>query len=340
MAELASRAQPARTESGEPTIHVDGATLSFGRTIRIEVNGRGSADRITILMPLNNVGHVNRMLAAINDRLPVGGILVGFAETAEQRKRRLLADKPNLRARLNYFFDVLFRRVMPKLATTRNLYFRITNGTNRVFSRAEILGRLVFSGFDIAECSEGDGVLRFTARKTQAPSRAPGPDQGPLLRMDRIGRNGRTIRVFKIRTMHPYAEYLQAHIHEKNRLAANGKFGADYRVTTIGRVLRRYWIDEVPMVVNLIRGDLKLVGVRPLTPHYLSLYPQELAALRSRHKPGLIPPFYADLPQGFEAILASERHYLERYEQAPIRTDISYFWRSIVNIAIRGARSQ
>jgi lipopolysaccharide/colanic/teichoic acid biosynthesis glycosyltransferase len=139
--------------------------------------------------------------------------------------------------------------------------------------------------------------------------------------------------------MHPFAEFVQAYLHEKNGLAACGKFKNDFRVSTGGRLIRKYWIDELPMLYNLLKGDIKLVGVRPISEQYLSLYPETLRTYRSGFKPGLLPPFYSDLPKSFDEILKSELTYLKAYEKAPLRTDISYFIRILKNIFIHQARS-
>ena len=140
--------------------------------------------------------------------------------------------------------------------------------------------------------------------------------------------------------MHPYSEFVQAYLHETNGLDEGGKFKNDFRVSTGGKLIRKYWIDELPMLYNLLKGDIKLVGVRPISEHYLGLYPEPLRTTRNKHKPGLFPPFYADLPSNFQEILASEQKYMESYEKAPLKTDWSYFWRIIANIIIHKARSK
>lgn len=81
------------------------------------------------------------------------------------------------------------------------------------------------------------------------------------------------------------------------------------------------------------------MGVRPLSFHYLELYDKELQELRKKVKPGLVPPFYADLPETFEQICDSERRYIQRFLQHPVRTQFVYFWKCFVNIAFKGARS-
>ena len=139
--------------------------------------------------------------------------------------------------------------------------------------------------------------------------------------------------------MHPFSEYLQQYIYERNKLQEGGKFKDDFRISTLGKFMRKYWLDELPMIMNLLKGDLKIVGVRPLSKQYLSLYTDELKELRQKHKPGLIPPFYADLPKTLDEIMESELKYLRQYEKHPIRTDIKYFFMAFNQIFIKKARS-
>ena len=95
------------------------------------------------------------------------------------------------------------------------------------------------------------------------------------------------------------------------------------------------------MFINFFKGQLKLVGVRPLSRHYFSLYTPEMQKLRISVKPGLFPPFYyeAETPKTVEDVQASERRYIEAYLKAPFATDWRYFWGSIYNILFRRKRS-
>ncbi len=154
-----------------------------------------------------------------------------------------------------------------------------------------------------------------------------------------MGKNGTIIGVYKMRTMHPYAEYLQPYIYKLNRLQENGKFNNDFRISTIGRIMRKLWIDELPMLINWVKGDLKLVGVRPLSQHYFKLYDPVLQTKRIKVKPGLIPPFYADMPKTLEEIMESENRYIDAYLKRSYRTDWSYFWKAFHNIVFCSARS-
>ncbi len=290
---------------------------------------------------LNDVRYLNKFFEAVNAALPMGGTFAGCAETSEQRKRGVFASRPAWLAWPAYAAAFLLHRAVPKLRPTQRLYFWLTKGRNRAFSKAEVLGRLVSCGFEIVEHYEGDdGLFHFVVRKEREPVFDESPSYGPVFKMKRVGRGGRPVWVYKLRTMHPYSEYLQAYLYATNSLDASGKFKDDFRITTWGRAFRRLWIDELPMLLNWLRGDLQLVGVRPISEHYLSLYPDDLAARRCRHKPGLVPPFYADLPNGFEEVLDSEAAYLEAYERAPLRTNLRYFGRVMYNIFVKRARSQ
>jgi lipopolysaccharide/colanic/teichoic acid biosynthesis glycosyltransferase len=140
--------------------------------------------------------------------------------------------------------------------------------------------------------------------------------------------------------MHAYSEYLQSYIYENNDLDEGGKFKNDFRVTTLGKILRKFWLDELPMLINLLKGDMKLFGIRPLSKQYYNLYDEELRERRIKYKPGLVPPFYVDMPKTLEEIMESEKKYLDLYDKSPFLTDWKYFWKAFQNIVFKKARSK
>ncbi len=104
--------------------------------------------------------------------------------------------------------------------------------------------------------------------------------------------------------------------------------------------MRKYWIDELPIFINVLRGEMKLVGVRPLSQHYYSLYAPELQKMRIRYKPGLLPPFYADLPETLDEIQESEFRYLQSCEKNGVFvTDMKYLVKILNNILIKRVKS-
>lgn len=292
------------------------------------------------LKRLNDIQFINKFFEAVNAKLKQGGIFISWAETYSMRKERVLSKYPWGINYLVYTFDFLIKRVFPKLPVTKKIYFFLTRGQNRVLSMAETLGRLYSCGFEIVEEVFIGGRLFFVVRKIKEPAFDYHPTYGLVIRLKRLGKNGKIISVYKLRTMHAYSEYLQCYIYERNDLQEGGKFKDDFRVTTLGRIFRKFWLDELPMLINLIRGDLKIVGVRPLSQHYFDLYTDELKEKRIKYKPGLIPPFYVDLPKTLPEIIDSEMRYLLLYEKNPILTDFRYFWKAMWNIFFRHARSK
>lgn len=313
--------------------------LFTNNTFNIHAHTRRTTTTIINLEKVNDILHLNNFFETINEKLPEGGYFIGCVETKGSRKIRILAKYPPVIRNIVYLCDFVFKRVFPKLPLTRKIYFKITAGRNRVLSRTETLGRLYACGFKVHDEKLINNKLFFTAIKTGQPTYEPEPVYGPIYRMKRIGKDGKIIEVYKLRTMHAFAEYLQGYVYEKNNLQEGGKFNNDFRISTIGRFFRKYWIDELPMIINLLKGDLKLVGVRPLSKHYLSLYTEELKKKRIKVKPGLIPPFYADMPKTIEEIMESENRYLDSYEKAPFKTDVIYFFKALKNILFHKARS-
>ena len=295
---------------------------------------------IVNLHRINDIRRVNKFFEAVNESLPDGGTFIGCVETKALRKERILAKFPPVLNWMYYIGDFIFKRFFPKIPILKTIYFNITNGRNRVITSVETLGRLYSCGFKVVDLQRTPRLLFFIAQKTQTPDFNTEPSYGPLFRMKRVGQHGKAIKVYKLRTMHPYAEYLQEYIYERNQLSEGGKFKNDIRITTLGKFFRKVWLDELPMILNFLKGEMKLVGVRPLSSHYLSLYSQELQEMRLRVKPGLLPPFYADMPKTLEEIIASEIRYLRAYEKSPWQTDWRYFWKACHNILVKKARSQ
>jgi hypothetical protein len=296
-------------------------------------------DYIINLHKINDIKNLDSFLDAVNSKLETKGYFFCCVETKDQRKRRLLKKYPPLLNYIYYTGDFVVKRVLPKLKFTRGLYFFLTRGENTVITRAEALGRLSRAGFRIKQESFIENKLCIEARKNNEP--LPNNDNiyGPLIALPRVGRNGEIIKVYKLRTMHPYSEYIQDYVYKLHDLQDGGKFKNDFRITSWGAVCRKIWLDELPMLINYLKGEMKLFGVRPLSKQYFELYSKEVQERRILYKPGLIPPFYADMPADLEAIQASELKYLNSFDKHPFLTDFRYFWKSIWNIVFHKARS-
>jgi hypothetical protein len=292
------------------------------------------------LKRVNDIRFINKFFEAINVKLPEGGIFIGCAETKNLRKKRILNKFPPGINWIYYFIDYIIKRVLPKFKLTRSIYSFLTRGQNRVLTRAEILGRLYSCGFSVENEEFVNGRYFFKMKKNGTPLYPKNPTFGALVRLPRVGKCGKIIRVYKMRTMHPYAEHLQKYVYEQHNLQEGGKFHNDFRISSAGRIMRTLWIDELPMLLNWLRGELKLVGVRPITEQYFSLYSKKHQERRIKYKPGLVPPFYADLPKSIDEIEASESSYFDAYDRHPFRTNWRYFWKAWYNIIFKKARSR
>jgi len=283
---------------------------------------------------LNDAKGINRRFCIVNQKLPDNGIYVCCYRPQEYMKQKLLSKYPKP---LNWIVYMLYfwqKRVVPRLALSSRLYYDVTKGRKRMLSKTEVFGRLYYCGFEVDEVVPmGHIEYIFAHRKMQPYPQEQLKIYGPLIKLPRICKNKEIKFFYKFRTMHPYAEYIQDVVFDEHGgMDIADKANGDWRISSWGRVMRKYWLDELPMLINWLKGDVKLVGVRPLSQAMFNKYPKELQDKRTKAKPGLIPPFYINHPETFEELFASEDKYLDAYLKHPIATDTSYFFRTIYSI--------
>jgi len=331
---ISSKLDLSRIESDETTV-LDTHTL-----YNLQILDDSSKTLIINMHPANDFGRINTYLVEVYKKLINGGYFIGNKTTLRTHHERIYRKYPQFIAHVIYAINFITHRILPKISFINLFYFAVTKGRNRLISNTEMLGRLSYCGFRIINFTEINRLYYFIAQKYKTPSRDTSPSYGPIIKLKRIGAHGRYLEIYKFRTMHPYSEYIQDFVYAQNQLQNNGKIKNDYRLTQWGKVMRKYWIDELPQIFNLIRGDLKLVGVRALSFHYYNLYPRDVLKLRMKCKPGIMPPYYADMPKSFDEIVDSERQYLLRYQKKPFTTDLIYFFKIINNILFKNARSR
>jgi len=150
-------------------------------------------------------------------------------------------------------------------------------------SRTRLLAK---RGIDVVGASSGlllaGPVLGLAALAIRATS--PGP---VLFRQIRCGLNGRTFEILKLRTMTVDAERKRAELQHLNEMDGPVfKLHDDPRITPVGRILRRYSLDELPQLWNVLRGEMSLVGPRPAVPHEVAQY-ETAERRRLSMRPGL-----------------------------------------------------
>src|ERR1035437_3211540 len=266
--------------------------VSTSNTFNV-LNRNSRFNTLINLSRTNDIRFINKFFEAVNSRLSNGDVFIGCLETISNRMQRKSIGKIPIIGTLYFITEFIFFRISPKIAGIKKIYFLLTRGRNRLLSKAEVLGRLVCCGFEIMDYRGINGLTYYVAKKIKEPVFDMNPSYGPLYKMPRMGKDGKMIRVYKMRTMHPYAEYLQDYVLKVNGYAKSGKPANDFRLTPWGKVMRKYWLDELPQLANVVKGDLKLVGVRPISERYLQDIPEDLQKLRMKVKPGCIPPYVA-----------------------------------------------
>jgi lipopolysaccharide/colanic/teichoic acid biosynthesis glycosyltransferase len=301
---------------------------------------------------LNDVLRFNQFMQYCTGRIAMGGYFVVRYRPLEHAKRDLKRRYRGVLYRVMSIVHVLWYRAFPKIPWLHAVYFSppmswldtfclsLTKGRNRILSRAELWGRLAYYGMDvIAEDARPDEAY-VVARRVTSPVEGRRPSYYPVVGLEKVALDGKTIRVHKIRTMFPFSEFIQKRLYEDQGLTASGKFAGDFRLTEFGKFLRRYWLDEFPQILDWLRGDIKLVGIRATSRHFLSLYPKEFLELYVQVKPGLIPPLFSESTSGFDQIVEIEFAYLRRYWKSPFATDVRYLVQTFTDIIFRGVRSR
>lgn len=137
--------------------------------------------------------------------------------------------------------------------------------------------------------------------------------RGPIFYKSlRIGRSGREFHMYKFRTMVPDAERMRSALARQHRMTGQlFKLPNDNRITPIGGVLRKYSLDELPQLFNVLRGEMSLVGPRPFVPDESRLFQPPYTA-RFTVTPGMTGPWQvggrSDLP--FEDLCRLELDYV------------------------------
>lgn len=153
----------------------------------------------------------------------------------------------------------------------------------------------------------------------------PWVNPGPLMfRQTRVGWYDRPFVMLKFRTMRPdagQARFADAESH---------------RITGFGAILRRFRIDELPQIINVLRGEMSLIGPRPEQPEFARQYRQTLPDYQHRHvvRPGLsglsqVVQGYTSDDQGTRVKLALDLRYISK---SGFRMEAYIFWRTLVTV--------
>ncbi len=160
----------------------------------------------------------------------------------------------------------------------------------------------------------------------------------PIFRQERIGKSGKKIRIYKFRSMKVNADRLEEMLSPEQYAQYQREFKLenDPRVTRIGDFLRKSSLDELPQLVNIIKGELSMVGPRPVVEDELRQYNDEERSRFLSVKPGLTGYWqaYARNNASYET---GERQKMELYyvEHAGIWFDIRILFRTVYAVIKR-----
>ena len=162
---------------------------------------------------------------------------------------------------------------------------------------------------------------------------SPGP---VFFRQERMGRGFRPFRIYKFRTM----------VHDASRKGGAITFGADPRITKIGRALRKAKIDEFPQLLNVLRGEMSFVGPRPEVRQYVELFRADyeeilqvlpgitdLASLKYRHEAELLARFENPEEEYVRHVLPEKMKLAKEYvKQSSFFFDITVILKTLLTL--------
>jgi lipopolysaccharide/colanic/teichoic acid biosynthesis glycosyltransferase len=161
--------------------------------------------------------------------------------------------------------------------------------------------------------------------------------RGPVFfRQERIGRGFRPFLIYKFRTM----------VEDASRIGGSITFGVDPRITRVGRALRKTKIDELPQLINVLRGEMSFVGPRPEVRQYVELFRQDyeeilkvlpgitdLASLRYRHEAEILGRCEKPEEEYVKRVLPEKIRLAKEYvRRSSLLLDITLIFKTILRV--------
>ena len=255
-------ANPFRGTGYELVVFIDdNPELTGGQVVGVPVLGGRD-----VLVPMASALHIDELILAITQRHAIADDL--FDELLRCREMGVHVTT------MSSVYENLTGRV-PVQHVGRDLYLALPSGdrpSERVYTAVKRL-------FDVVVAAFGMIVLAVVAMFVAIGNHFNSP--GPLFyQQDRVGKGGKPFLVYKFRSMIPDAE------------AETGAVWAttnDDRITPVGRFLRKTRLDELPQFINVLKGEMSLIGPRPERPEFVEHLAQSIPFYRARHavRPGI-----------------------------------------------------
>ncbi|MBM3185961.1 MAG: sugar transferase [Bacteroidetes bacterium] len=316
-------------------------TLEFINQFQLSQNIKSSSNLFFDLNHLDQNKDINEYLRIVNENMlnQSKKYFLGLVKTIEDIKKSSVFIKTPILKYLYIAHLFIFKRFLPKVFIFKKIPFI---KSLRICSQAEIMGRLHYSGFRILQFEklENNNLHFFLVTRDAEPKKEK-IQEGLFIYLNRIGKDGKLFKVFKIRTMHPYSEFIHQYLIQNNGFDGKGKIKNDFRTSGWGKFLRRTWIDELPQLINVLKGDMKIFGIRPVSESYFNTLDQAYKKERIKFKPGCIPPYLVLSENSSKnEVLNSEKEYMKKcIENETFWLDLKYTFISVYNILFKGRRS-
>ena len=164
---------------------------------------------------------------------------------------------------------------------------------------------------------------------------SPGP---VFFRQERLGKHGRRIYIYKFRTMHQDAESVLNSDEALHREYVENNYklpkGKDRRITRLGRILRQSSLDELPQLINVLKGEMSLVGPRPVVPDEIDKY-GDYASLLLSVQPGLTGQWQVSGRSDIADYAQRVRLDMEYLRDQSIGTDLRILMRTVPAVLLR-----
>lgn len=316
-------------------------TLEFINQFQLSQNIKSSSNLFFDLKHLDQNKEINEYLRIVNLNMlnQSKKYYLGLVKTVEDIKKSSIFIKTPILKYLFIAYLFIFKRFLPKVLFLKGIAFV---KSFRIYSQAEIMGRLHYSGFRILQFEklENNNLHFFLVARDSEP-KTEKIQEGLFIYLNRIGKDGKLFKVFKIRTMHPYSEFIHQYLIQNNGFDSKGKIKNDFRTSGWGKFLRRTWLDELPQLINVLKGEMKIFGIRPVSESYFNTLDEEYKKERINFKPGCIPPYLVFSKNSSKnEVLQSEKEYMKIYiENETFWLDLKYTLISVYNILFKGRRS-
>ena len=185
---------------------------------------------------LQNHKNLNEHLYQVNQLLKNNNEIyyIGLVETLDDwKKKKIILKKPLIGKIVRFLFFVIYR-ILPKLKWYQ---FITLNKSKRLLSKAEVLGRFIYNGFEICDFFPLKSNFHVFILKRKGEPLKLSTSEGVILKTNRIGKNGKIFKVYKLRTMHPYSEYLHEYMIKTHGFNERGKIKNDFRAAKWAKAL-------------------------------------------------------------------------------------------------------